>query len=63
MTEMNEKTKAAVVAMEFIGATYVQRSAAHVYFDIPTSWTKSKCDKAAKEFIRQTGIGVRFRIK
>jgi hypothetical protein len=58
---MNETTRAAVTAMGFIGAKYVKRSPAHVYFDIPQSWSKDKCDKAAKEFIRQTGIGVKFR--
>ncbi len=58
---MNEKTIAAVTAMEIIGCRFVKRSAAHIYFDVPQSWTKVKCEKAAKEFIRQTGIGVKMR--
>jgi len=58
---MNEQTRAACRAMEFIGAKYVKRTPAHCYFDIPKSWTKTFCDKAAKEFIRQTGIGVKMR--
>lgn len=58
---MNEKTQAAVIAMGVIGAKYVKRSPAHIYFDIPASWSKEKAGRAAKEFIRQTGIGVKMR--
>jgi hypothetical protein len=59
---MNEKTQSAVIAMGVIGAKYVKRTAAHVYFDVPKSWGKEMATKAAKEFIRQTGIGVKMRI-
>lgn len=59
---MNEKTQAAVIAMGVIGAKYVKRTPAHVYFEIPKSWGKDKATKAAKEFIRQTGIGVKMKI-
>jgi predicted hydrocarbon binding protein len=59
---MNEKTQAAVIAMGVIGAKYVKRTAAHVYFEIPKSWGKEMATRAAKEFIRQTGIGVKFKL-
>lgn len=58
---LNEKTIAAIAAMEVIGAKFVKRSPAHIYFDVPQSWTEKKCGKAAKEFIRQTGVGVKMR--
>jgi hypothetical protein len=59
---MNEQTQAAVIAMGVvIGAKYVKRSPAHVYFDVPESVTKDRVTKASKEFIRQTGIGVKIR--
>jgi hypothetical protein len=58
---MNEQTEAAVIAMGVIGAKYVKRTAAHIYFDIPKTWSKETYTKAAKEFIRQTGIGVKMR--
>lgn len=59
---MNEKTKAAVAAMGILGLKYVKRSPAHIYFDVPKEWPKDKIDKLAKEFIRQTGIGVKMRM-
>ena len=58
---MNERTIAAVNAMEIIGCKFVKRTPAHIYFDVPQSWTEVKCQKAAREFIRQTGIGVKMR--
>jgi len=58
---MNEKTQAAVMAMGVIGAKYVKRSPAHVHFEIPRAWSKEKAAKASKEFIRQTGIGVKYK--
>lgn len=59
---MNEKTRAACIAMDFIGAKYVKRDPAYIYFEIPKAWTKTFADKAAKEFIRQTGLGVKFKM-
>ena len=59
---VNEKTLAAINAMELIGAKYVKRSPAHIYFDIPKAWGNVMAEKAAKEFIRQTGIGCKFRL-
>jgi hypothetical protein len=59
---MNPKTQAAVNAMGILGAKYVKRTPAHCYFEIPSSWDKEKIGKLAKEFIRQTGIGVKFKL-
>jgi hypothetical protein len=58
---MNKKTQAAVNAFEILGAKYVKRTPAHCYFEIPSAWEKQHIDKLAKEFIRQTGIGVKFK--
>ena len=60
---MNEQTQAAIIAIGILGAKYVKRSSLHIYFDIPKEWTKEFATKAAKEFIRQTGIGVKMRRK
>lgn len=60
--DMNEKTQAAVIAMGVLGAKYVKRTPAHVYFEIPRAWGKEKVTRAAKEFIRQTGIGVKVKL-
>ncbi len=59
---MNDRTQAAVNALEIMGARYVKRSPAHVYFDVPKAWSVEMCGKLAKEFIRQTGIGVKMRV-
>lgn len=59
---VNEKTQAAINAMGMLGVKYVKRTPAHIYFDIPSSWPKDKITKLAKEFIRQTGIGCKFRM-
>jgi hypothetical protein len=60
---MNQQTQAAVVAMgAVIGAKYVKRSPAHIYFDVPESVNRKIIEKASKEFIRQTGIGVKIRL-
>jgi hypothetical protein len=57
-----DKTQASINAMEILGLKYVKRTSTHVYFDIPASWGKEKAGKLAKEFIRQTGIGVKMRM-
>jgi hypothetical protein len=62
MVNVNTKTQAAIQAMEVIGAKYVKRTPAHCYFEIPKAWEKTIAAKAAKEFIRQTGIGVKFKL-
>lgn len=59
---MNQQTQSAVIAMGVvIGVKYVKRTPSHVYFDVPQSIGKSMIEKASKEFIRQTGIGVKIR--
>lgn len=60
--ELNAKTQAAVNALAIMGIRYVKRTPAHCYFDVPSNWTKEQCAKLAKEFIRQTGIGVKMRV-
>lgn len=59
---MNEKTHASTMAMGIIGARYVKETTKHVYFDIPKEVPRGIIEKASKEFIRQTGVGVKVRL-